>query len=100
MTTTTVTAGRSGAEDRPAVRVRQRAACLQVARLEGDASLPLPAARFAYVHVARGRVRVAGTPALAAGDAVLLTNVEGQSVEALGAAEVLVWQMQSAGDGH
>jgi redox-sensitive bicupin YhaK (pirin superfamily) len=81
-------------EDRPAVGIRQRAALLRAARLDAGASLPLGPAPFAYVHVARGQATVAGTTAMAPGDAALLTDVEDQSVEALAAVEVLVWQLQ------
>ena len=82
------------ADDRPAVGIRQRSACLWVARLWTGLSLLLPSAPFTYLHVARGRAEVAGTSVLTAGDACLLTGIDRRSVTATVAAEVLVCQME------
>ena len=82
------------AADQPAVAIRQQAACLRVARLEGGTSLPLPTAPFAYVHVARGVVALEGCGELHAGDAAMVRDADAQRVAAGDqAAEVLVWEM-------
>jgi hypothetical protein len=109
------------ASDGPAVVIRQPGACLRVARLSPGQVLALPSAPYAYVHVTRGAVELAGCGPLAAGDAALVTAAAGQRIAVApgqgpaagadvdtdvntdtdtgtgtGAAEVLVWEMQSS----
>jgi redox-sensitive bicupin YhaK (pirin superfamily) len=60
---------------------------------EGQAAeLPLAAGRHAWVHVARGRVRVQGRE-LAAGDAVGLSQETGVRIEGVDGGEVLVFDL-------
>lgn len=56
------------------------------------AELPLEAGRHAWVHVARGRVRVQGRE-LAAGDAVGLSQETGVRIEGVDGGEVLVFDL-------
>lgn len=53
---------------------------------------PLAAGRRAYVHVARGRVAVNGTP-LGSGDGATLEGVDQVHLEGLGSAEVLLFDL-------
>ena len=53
---------------------------------------PLAAGRRAYVHVARGRVAVNGTP-LGSGDGATLEGVDQIHLEGLGSAEVLLFDL-------
>ena len=82
------------AEDEPAVAIRQQAACLRAARLDGGSSLPLPAAPFVYLHVTRGAVTLDGCGDLHAGDAAMVGDSVGRLVTAAAAAEVLAWEMR------
>ena len=72
----------------------QQDARVYAGRFDGDerANLPLSPQRRAYVHVARGRVRVNGE-SLAAGDAVKLTDVDGVAIADGADAEVLVFDL-------
>jgi len=59
---------------------------------EQRAALPLAPGRHAWVHVARGRVRVNGHE-LAAGDGVALTDEAAVAIEGLARGEVLVFDL-------
>jgi redox-sensitive bicupin YhaK (pirin superfamily) len=88
----------SGAGD-AAVTLNNRNATLHGARLQPGDTVDLPQARYLHLFVARGRVTLAGSGTLAAGDAARLTDSRGQLV-AESEAEILVWEMHAslAGD--
>ncbi|MEW2235521.1 pirin family protein, partial [Streptomyces sp. NPDC024062] len=54
----------------------------------------VPDAAGVYVHVVRGRVRLAGEE-LEQGDAARITEAEGLELEALEPSEVLLWELVS-----
>ncbi|MFC5720086.1 pirin family protein [Streptomyces gamaensis] len=68
-------------------------AVLHVRRPHGGDRPELPDAPFLYVHVVRGRVRLAGEE-LGEGDAARIQDAAGLTAEAAaGGAELLVWEM-------
>ncbi|MGZ4665419.1 MAG: pirin family protein [Frankiaceae bacterium] len=80
-----------------AIPIRQRDAVLHAARLPAGRAVPLPAAPFLHLYVARGRVGI-GTEQLRAGDAARVLSSRGQSVTAVPGsegAEILVWEMHA-----
>jgi redox-sensitive bicupin YhaK (pirin superfamily) len=79
-----------------AVRIRNSAAALHVARLRPGPGVQLPDAPFLHLFVARGQVELEGAGRLEAGDAVRFTAVGGQRLTAVGLAEVLVWEMHAS----
>ena len=81
--------------DSSAIRIGQQHAALFAARLADDESVPLPSAPFVHLYVARGSVTLEGAGTLATGDAARVTVADGQRVTAVGAAEVLVWEMHA-----
>jgi len=93
-----VAAGVPGRWGQAAVPIRQRHAALHVARLADRESVPLPAAPYVHLYLARGSVVLdagEGDPvSLGAGDAARITAADGQRVTAAGSAEVLVWEMR------
>ncbi|MGX7680526.1 pirin family protein [Jatrophihabitans sp. DSM 45814] len=99
-----VASGLAGHRDETAIRIQQRQAGLSVARLADTATVTLPSAPYVHVFVAHGSVAVEGIStgldgeavALQAGDAVRLSNADGQRVTAIGPAELLVWEMHGA----
>ncbi|MFC4331924.1 pirin family protein [Streptomyces andamanensis] len=70
-------------------------ATLRVLRLRAGGRTLLPSAPHVYVHVVRGELRLSGH-LLAPGDAARLTDPAGAEREAVavGAAEVLVWELR------
>lgn len=73
-------------------------AMLHVRRLRDGERSAVPDARFVYVHVVRGGVRLdgAGGPGgaeLGPGDSARITDAEGLEMTAGPAAEVLLWEM-------
>lgn len=91
-----IASGRPGHDS--AIRIHQKDAALHVARLPVAGSAVLPNAPYAHVFVARGIVDLEGVGPLAAGDAVRVSDAQGQRIGALGdaGAEVLVWEMHGA----
>jgi redox-sensitive bicupin YhaK (pirin superfamily) len=81
--------------DSSAIRISQQHAALFAARLGDGESVTLPSAPFVHLYVARGSVTLEGAGTLATGDAARLTVADGQRVTAVGAAEVLVWEMHA-----
>ncbi|NHC44992.1 pirin family protein [Motilibacter sp. K478] len=77
------------------VPLAQPAAALHVARLPAGGRVPLPAAPYLHLFVARGDVQVEGVGKLSAGDAARLREVEDGTLCATGAAEVLAWEMSA-----
>jgi len=78
-----------------AIRIRNAAATLWVARPPAGAAIALPRARFTHLLVTRGRVAAAGTE-LSAGDTLRAGDLGGEPVRAVTDAEILVWAMNSA----
>ena len=76
-----------------AVSLLARETALHVGRLSSGVSRELPEAPRVHVYVVRGTVVLAGVGPLSAGDAVRLTNGGGATVTAVGAAELLVWEL-------
>ena len=81
--------------DAAAIRIRQRFASLQAARLDESQSVELPTAPFVHLYVARGSVDVEGGDRLGTGDAARISTAQGQRVTAAGPAEILVWEMHA-----
>jgi len=79
-----------------AIRIRNRYAALQAARLGVDQNIELPEAPYLHLFVARGTVDLEGAGLLAEGDAVRFTATGGQKVTAIEPAEILVWEMHAA----
>lgn len=79
-----------------ALTLGNRSAALHGARLPDAAGVTLPTAPYVQLSVTRGQVRVGPVGDLYAGDAIRFTASGGQRVTAIGAAEVLVWEMHTA----
>jgi len=79
-----------------AVPIRQSGAALHAARLAAGESVPLPAAPYLHLYLARGRVTLDGAGDLQAGDAARITAATGPQVTAGTPAELLVWEMHAA----
>jgi quercetin 2,3-dioxygenase len=93
-----VASGMPRHRDTAAVPIRQRGAALHAARLAAGESVPLPAAPYLHLYVARGRVTLDcvalhGAGELRAGDAARITAAAGQRVTATAPAELLIWEM-------
>ncbi|MDQ1683889.1 MAG: quercetin 2,3-dioxygenase [Frankiaceae bacterium] len=78
-----------------AIRIRNSYAALHAARLSTGDTIELPDAPYQHLFVARGRVSLEGAGELDTGDAVRLTGVGGNRVEASDDAEVLLWEMHA-----
>ncbi|MFF8676230.1 pirin family protein [Streptomyces sp. NPDC015242] len=81
-----------GIADSTPYAVPEAGAMLHVRRLQAGERTAVPDAAYAYVHVVRGRVRLAGEE-LGAGDAARITGAEGLEADAVTRAELLVWEM-------
>src|SRR6185437_11750297 len=68
-----VASGMTRHRDQAAIRIRNRYAALNVARLETGESVAVPDAPFVHVYLARGRIDLEAEGSLAAGDAAHLT---------------------------
>jgi redox-sensitive bicupin YhaK (pirin superfamily) len=79
-----------------AIAIHQRHAALYAARLQPGESVVVPEAPYVHLFVPTGTVDLEGAGTLVAGDAVRFTGTGGQRVEALEAAEILVWEMHAA----
>ena len=88
-----VASGMGKHADDAAISIGNRGAALLAARLAPGQAVDLPDAPWVHLFVAAGSVSLEGAGPLAAGDAVRLTGAGGQRLEALEAAEVLVWEM-------
>jgi hypothetical protein len=77
-----------------AIRIHNRHAALHAGHLGGGETAVLPEAPYVHLYVARGTVEAEAIATLHTGDAVRLTATGGQRITAIGAAEVLVWEMQ------
>jgi quercetin 2,3-dioxygenase len=91
-----VASGMERDQDRTAIRIKQKYASLQAARLDPGDTVQLPSAPFVHLYVARGAADLEGNGRLDTGDAARITNADGQRVTAVdGPAEVLVWEMHA-----
>ncbi len=79
-----------------AIRIRNRYAALHAARLQPGQSVQMPEAPFLHLFVPRGEVTLEGSGRLGPGDAARLTATGGQTVTAVEAAEILVWEMHAS----
>jgi redox-sensitive bicupin YhaK (pirin superfamily) len=91
-----VASGRPEHRDEAAIRIGQRDAALHAARLEPGQTVTLPEAPYVHLFVAAGSASLEGAGLLHSGDAVRLTAAGGRAVQAVEAAEILVWEMHSA----
>jgi quercetin 2,3-dioxygenase len=89
----TIASGISGRD--AAISLHNHNAALHGARLQPGDAVSTPTAPYLHVFVPRGRVTVEGVGDLEAGDAVRLTDAEGQRLTARDAAEVLIWEMHA-----
>ncbi|MCW2855461.1 MAG: quercetin 2,3-dioxygenase [Marmoricola sp.] len=90
-----VASGMDKHRDVSAIRLNNRYAGLQVARLAPADSVELPDAPFVHFYVARGVVNLEGAGELREGDAARLTAAGGRRATAVTAAEVLAWEMHA-----
>jgi redox-sensitive bicupin YhaK (pirin superfamily) len=81
-----------------AVRIGQRAARLDVARLAPGDEVELPAAAYVHVYVPTGTLEIPGVALLSPGDAARLRGVERDRGVAVTDVEVLVWAMDRSVD--
>jgi redox-sensitive bicupin YhaK (pirin superfamily) len=77
-----------------ALTIHQPLATLYAARLTEGTSVQLPTAPYVHVFVTRGSVTMDAERRLDAGDALRLTDAQGQLLTAEGSAEILVWSMR------
>ncbi|WLW58637.1 pirin family protein [Streptomyces sp. YU58] len=82
-----------GIADSTPYAVPEAGALLHVRRLRAGERTAVPDARHAYVHVARGEVRL-GEEHLSAGDAARITDAKNLEAEATTQAELLIWELQ------
>lgn len=83
----------SGTDPDAAITIGNAGATLYAARLQPGDSVELPAAPYAHLFVAAGRIDLEGSGSLGAGDAVRCTGGGGQRVRAEAPAEILIWKM-------
>ncbi|WP_437023248.1 pirin family protein [Streptomyces sp. enrichment culture] len=81
-----------GLADAASYAVPEAGAVLHVRRPGAGRRWAVPDAAYAYVHVVRGTVRLAGTE-LGPGDAARITGARGVEAAGVTDAEVLVWEM-------
>ncbi|EGX57373.1 hypothetical protein SZN_23096 [Streptomyces zinciresistens K42] len=81
-----------GIADATPYAVPEAGAMLHVRRLAAGERTAVPDGAFRYVHVVRGEVRL-GEEVLGPGDAARLTGAADLEAVAVGAAELLVWEM-------
>ncbi|MGD9795185.1 MAG: pirin family protein [Acidimicrobiia bacterium] len=93
-----VASGMERYRDRSAIAIHNAYAALHVARLQPGESVELPEAPFMHLFVPSGSVTLEGSGSLGSGDAVRFTDVGGQRVSALDAAEILLWEMHATID--
>ncbi|MEU0132496.1 pirin family protein [Streptomyces sp. NPDC006296] len=84
----------AGTADSTSYALPEAGALLHVRRQSAGERTAVPDAEGVYVHVVRGRVRLAGEE-LASGDAARITRARGLELEALEPAEVLLWELAS-----
>ena len=92
----TVASGMDKHADATAIHIKNRYAALHAGRLRPGDAIDIPDAPFVHVFVARGDVDLEGAGRLGAGDAVRLTSSGGRRLDAVGDAEVLIWEMHAS----
>jgi redox-sensitive bicupin YhaK (pirin superfamily) len=94
-----VASGLARQADLGALPIRQRAAALWVARLPAGSQVTLPAAPYLHVFAATGVLTVEPAHeqavALAAGDALRITDGGGEQLSSATGAELLAWEMHA-----
>ena len=93
-----VASGMDQHADAAAIRIKNRYAALHAARMKAADVVTVPDAPFVHLFVARGCVELEDAGVLNEGDAVRLTGVGGQTLTAVGDAEVLIWEMHAQAD--
>ena len=91
-----VASGMTRHRDQAAIRIRNRYAALNVARLETGESVAVPDAPFVHVYLARGRIDLEAEGSLDAGDAARLTAAGERRLGAAEPSEVLIWEMHAS----
>lgn len=89
----TIASGMPGHE--AAITLHNRNAALHGTRLQPGGSVDLPQAPYLHLFVARGQGTMEGIGALEQGDAVRLTNADGQRLTASEPTELLIWEMHT-----
>jgi redox-sensitive bicupin YhaK (pirin superfamily) len=77
------------------IAIHQRDAGLLVGRLAAESQAAVPVAPFVHLFVARGFIDLEGTGPMYAGDAVRITDADGQALTVIDDAELLLWEMHS-----
>jgi redox-sensitive bicupin YhaK (pirin superfamily) len=91
-----VASGMDVHRDVRAIKINNRYAALEVARLRDGQSVELPSAPFVHAFAARGRVDLEGSELLETGDAARISSSDGRRITAVGGdAEVLIWEMHA-----
>lgn len=88
-----------GIADSTPYAVPEAGAMLHVRRLAAGERTAVPDGAFLYVHVVRGEVRL-GEEVLGPGDAARITGAKDMEARAVGAAELLVWEMAGRPPSH
>jgi len=91
-----VASGMTRHRDQAAIRIRNRYAALNVARLETGESVAVPDAPFVHVYLARGRIDLEAEGSLDAGEAARLTAAGERRLGAAEPSEVLIWEMHAS----
>ena len=78
-----------------AISLHNRNAALHGARLRPGDAVELPAAPYAHLFVARGRLAVEGLAELDEGDAVRFTDAGARRLTASQPTELLIWEMHA-----
>jgi redox-sensitive bicupin YhaK (pirin superfamily) len=90
-----VASGMPRHRDETAIRIRNKNAAMQVARIQPGGSVLLPDAPYVHLFVARGMADLETVGLLDAGDAARLTHAGGLRVGSPIGAEIVVWEMHS-----
>ncbi len=85
----------SGQGHNAAIHIRQKDAVLWGGRLKTGEVVEIPPARFAHLHVAKGKVTLDKAGVLSAGDTARLVGEDRHTLiaDSQSGAEVLIWQM-------
>ena len=78
-----------------AIRIRNRYAAFQVARLQAGDTVNLPDAPYMHLFMPHGLMDLEGHGMLSSGDAVRFTGTGGQQITALEPTELLLWEMHA-----
>jgi len=79
-----------------AIRINNKYAALQVAKLQSGQSVDIPAAPYVHLFVARGAVDLEAVGLINTGDSARISASDGRRITAVdGEAEVLIWEMHA-----